>query len=628
MHKEHLNRYQLTKLNETIQRAKQLSSFYRKHLAATGALTGLADLTMYPFITPADVSEHALRMICGSQSEISRVVTLATSGTTGNPKRVYFTADDQELTIDFFRCGMSGLVEPGDTTLILLPYEPSGSVGDLLMRGLKRIGVAPVPYGFVREVPAAVAAMCKDQATCLVGVPVQVLAMARYWEKAENCPWRPSKVLLSTDYVPQAIVRELNRIWQCEVYEHYGMTEMGLGGGIECSAHQGYHLREADLYVEIIDPKSDRVLPDGDYGEVVFTTLTRRGMPFIRYRTGDIARILPGKCPCGSWLRRLEAVRSRKEGRVWLGKGQSLTMFELDEVLFPLAGVIDFSVEVTYDQVNQLKLVVIVLNNRILDIAEVLRAVRSLPVLKILEQAGRLLLRAAIVYSDGRLVLPPGKRKIRVSARKGVMTMSGNRQERVIYLLRHGHILSEKQERRYIGQIDIPLSAKGIEQARNLHNEFTGKAITAVFCSDLARSHATATIISAGTGKEPTVRAALREISMGEWEGKSFQEIAKAYPEAYAHRGIDMIGYRIPGAESFNECSRRVLTVFDDIVSSTTGDILIVGHAGINRLLLCHTLGMPLDNLFRIIQDYGCINMIVAEQGQYRVKLLNGKRLG
>lgn len=415
MAQEQLNRYQLTQLNDTIQRAKQLSFFYRKHLADTGTLTELADLAMYPFITPADVSEHALRMICGSQSEIIRVVTLATSGTTGNPKRVYFTADDQELTIDFFRCGMSGLVGPGDTTLILLPHEPLGSVGDLLVRGLKRIGAAPVPYGFVREVPAAVAAMCKVQATCLVGVPVQVLAMARYWEAAENCTWRPSQVLLSTDYVPQAIVLELNRIWQCEVHEHYGMTEMGLGGGIECSVHQGYHLREADLYVEIVDPESGRVLPDGDYGEVVFTTLTRRGMPFIRYRTGDISRILPGKCPCGSWLRRLEAVRSRKNGCVWLGEGRSLTMSELDEVLFPLAGVIDFSVEVTYDQVNQLKLVVIALNNRILDMSEVLGAIRSFSAIQALEQTGRLLLRAAVVYIDGKLVLPPGKRKIRVS---------------------------------------------------------------------------------------------------------------------------------------------------------------------------------------------------------------------
>ena len=89
---------------------------------------------------------------------------------------------------------------------------------------------------------------------------------------------------------------------------------MGLGGGVECEAHLGYHLREADLYFEIIDPNTGRLVPAGEYGEVVFSTLTRRGMPLIRYRLGDRCRFLPGRCPCGSGLRLMERVSGRFEG--------------------------------------------------------------------------------------------------------------------------------------------------------------------------------------------------------------------------------------------------------------------------------------------------------------------------
>ena len=94
---------------------------------------------------------------------------------------------------------------------------------------------------------------------------------------------RLKSVLLTTDYVPEAIVEFVERLWRCTVYNHYGMTEMGLGGGVECQARRGYHLREADLYFEIVNPQTEMPVVEGETGEVVFTTLTRRGMPLIRY---------------------------------------------------------------------------------------------------------------------------------------------------------------------------------------------------------------------------------------------------------------------------------------------------------------------------------------------------------
>lgn len=148
-------------------------------------------------------------------------------------------------------------------------------------------------------------------------------------------------VLLSTDYVPSAIVSELGPAWGCQVYNHYGMTEMGGGGG-EYEAREGYHLREAGLYFEVIDPRTGEPLPDGETGELVFTTLTRKGMPLIRYLTGDVARLISEPCPCGSALRRLSIVNGRSDGRVDFGHGVVLTLPDMDEALFPLPGLLNY----------------------------------------------------------------------------------------------------------------------------------------------------------------------------------------------------------------------------------------------------------------------------------------------
>jgi phenylacetate-coenzyme A ligase PaaK-like adenylate-forming protein len=151
-----------------------------------------------------------------------------------------------------------------------------------------------------------------------------------------------ANVLLSTDYVPDAIVTRIERIWNCRVFKHYGMTEMGLGGGVECSARKGYHLREADLLVEIVDPASGLPLADGNPGEVVFTTLTRDGMPLIRYRTGDLAAFRLDSCACGTVLKTLGMVRARRKSKIRMGQGQTLSIGDLDERLFAIDGVIDY----------------------------------------------------------------------------------------------------------------------------------------------------------------------------------------------------------------------------------------------------------------------------------------------
>jgi len=338
-----LSDYQLYRVNETISHARHNSAFYRCHLAscATAPLAALSDIDQLPFTAASDLTKDPFGFLAVRQDDVARIVTLRTSGSTSDPKRLFFSEDDLELTVDFFHHGMSTIVRPGQKVAVLLPSEQPDSVGDLLIRGLSRMDVVALAYGPVRDPLHAIREVASFGADCLVGIPTQVLAMARspLGPIGKGCI---ESVLLSTDYVPRAIAAALEKAWGCRVFTHYGMTEMGLGGGVECEAFDGYHLREGDLYFEVVDHETGGRCPDGVMGEVVFTTLTRRAMPLIRYRTGDIARIIRESCPCGSALRRMERVRGRWDGAVNLSPGSALTLTEVDEVLFGIPDLLDY----------------------------------------------------------------------------------------------------------------------------------------------------------------------------------------------------------------------------------------------------------------------------------------------
>ena len=158
-------------------------------------------------------------------------------------------------------------------------------------------------------------------------------------------------MLLSADYVPVSVQRFLEKTWNCRVFTHWGMTETGYGGGVQCGARAGYHLRDRDLLIEILDPETGQPVPEGQYGELVLTTLRRRGMPLVRYRTGDLGRMIAEPCACGCLKPRLDKVEGRLDDSVRLSGGKVLSMHILDELLFALDEVEDF--QASYNAVQK-----------------------------------------------------------------------------------------------------------------------------------------------------------------------------------------------------------------------------------------------------------------------------------
>jgi len=192
----------------------------------------------------------------------------------------------------------------------------------------------------------------------------------------------------------------------------------------------------------------------------------------------------------------------------------------------------------------------------------------------------------------------------------------------IIYLVRHGAIISVARKA-FIGQVEAPPSEEGVEQAWALRQWLEPVRISRVISSDLSRSQRTAKIILGRRTNPIEAMPALREISLGDWEGFSFREIRERFPEDYAARGCDIENWRPPQGESFADCRARVDRVLAEIVAGSEGNVLVVGHAGVNRLILCSALGIPVRNLHSIGQDYGCVNIIEYGPDQTRVQLMN-----
>lgn len=200
---------------------------------------------------------------------------------------------------------------------------------------------------------------------------------------------------------------------------------------------------------------------------------------------------------------------------------------------------------------------------------------------------------------------------------------SGNSPGATIYLLRHGAVQSPGGGKRFIGWHDIPLNSIGIRQAAAWADYFKGTGLQDIYCSDLIRCRATAEIISAPISTEPLAFAQLREICLGEWEGRTFENVQALHPQEYRKRGNHIADYRPAGGESFRDLQNRTWPVFENVVRGLRTRSLIVTHAGVIRVLLCRMLGMPLESLFSIGQSYGALTIIDIHPRGYRIQGLN-----
>jgi alpha-ribazole phosphatase/probable phosphoglycerate mutase len=194
-----------------------------------------------------------------------------------------------------------------------------------------------------------------------------------------------------------------------------------------------------------------------------------------------------------------------------------------------------------------------------------------------------------------------------------------------LYLIRHGQVVNH-HEYRYNGHFDVDITDEGVEQMMRLADFLSGERISAVYSSDLTRAVKGARIIGSRLALDPVAVSAFKELSLGRWEGLTREEGAERYPEEADFRFRDLAASKVKGGESLGDLRVRVMPELARLMERHNGQsVCVVAHGGVNRVILSEVMGLPLDNFFRIEQDYGCLNIVDFHGDGVRVvKLMNG----
>ena len=286
--RELLEKLQLERLNYTLSRLRERGGVYRNY---PERLESLSELGSLPFTTAEMLSSSPQSYLISSQSEVSRVISGATSGTTGPAKRVFYTERDTEHTVGFFAAGISEMLSAGEKCLIAFPFSGPFGLGDLIARAVESLGAIPVRAAYGQSWGELCRLVRESRPECFIGFPHTILGLARIYGEA----FPIKRALVSGDACPEGVMSALEGLLGSKLYPHYGSRECGLGGAVSCPAFEGMHLRENHIIAEIVD-EAGNALPEGEYGELVISTVGLEAMPLIRGLYPNSAAVSLRRC--------------------------------------------------------------------------------------------------------------------------------------------------------------------------------------------------------------------------------------------------------------------------------------------------------------------------------------------
>ncbi len=342
MVREDMAQLQLERLQSTLFRAATHVPFYRAEFKKMNidpdGFTSLDDLRRLPFTTKADLRDnYPYGLFAVPLREVVRIHS--SSGTTGQATVVGYTRNDLKNWSDLTaRIMTSAGVTPDDVVQIAFGYGLfTGGFG--MHYGAERLGASVIPISS-GNTKRQLRIMQDFKTSALVCTPSYALLMAdRMVDMGININALPLRVgLFGGEPWSEAMRRELEEKLHIKASDNYGLSEiMGPGVAGECREANGLHINEDHFLVEIIDPDTLEPVAPGEVGELVITTLTKEAFPVIRYRTRDLTRLLPGPCPCGRTLQRMERVFGRTDDMLII-KGVNVFPSQIEAVLFEIEG--------------------------------------------------------------------------------------------------------------------------------------------------------------------------------------------------------------------------------------------------------------------------------------------------
>jgi phenylacetate-CoA ligase len=337
-----LEQVQLERLQQTLGRVYRRVSYYHELFNKIGfdplEVTSLEDLTKIPFTSketlrvayPYDMFAVPLREVVRMQS---------TSGTTGQPLIVGYTKNDIEHWTELTaRVLSSGGVTKDDIIQISFSYGLfTGGLG--FHYGAEKIGASVIPSSDA-DIDNQITIMKDYRTTALCCAPTFAALLFENIEERSitAAELALSKALLGAEPWSERFRNSMEERFDLSITDNYGLTEiMGPGVSYECPEKDGLHISEDHFIPEIIDPDSGQILPAGQKGELVITTITKEGYPLIRYRTGDITSLKPKPCACGRSLVRMARVHGRIDDMIILN-GQNMFSSQFEQILTDIVG--------------------------------------------------------------------------------------------------------------------------------------------------------------------------------------------------------------------------------------------------------------------------------------------------
>ena len=325
---------QIRLVNSRIDALVAANNFYGKKLKAAG-ITSIStpdDFEALPFSEKSDLRDaYPLGLMTAPEEEIVRIHS--SSGTTGLPVIIPYTKKDvEDWAIMFARCYEFAGITNKDRIQITPGYG-LWTAGIGFQAGCERLGAMAVPMG-PGNTEKQLQMMQDMETTVLCSTSSYALLLTEEIEKRGlKDKIKLKKGVIGSERWSDKMRKRISEGLGIELYDIYGLTEIyGPGIGINCKHNTGMHCWDDYLYIEIIDPKTLKPVPDGEYGEIVITTLVKEGAPLIRYRTHDLSRIIPGECPCGSKYPRLDTIMGRTDDMMKI-KGVNVFPSQIEEIL-------------------------------------------------------------------------------------------------------------------------------------------------------------------------------------------------------------------------------------------------------------------------------------------------------
>lgn len=340
MSREDMRALQSERLVKLVKRVYENNAVYRKKMDELGVkpedIKGLDDVTKLPFTVKKDLRDgYPFGMLTSPKKDIVRLH--ASSGTTGKLTVACHTASDIDLWSDMAaRCiGMTG-ADQEDIVHVSYGYGLfTGGLG--LHYGSERFGSMTVPCSSGNT--GKQIQLLKDfGATVIACTPSYAIYISDHLESEGVKPEELSLKygIFGAEPWSNEMRKEIERRLHIKAFDIYGLSEiMGPGVAMECEEQNGLHFNEDHFYPEIVDPDTLKPLPDGEYGELVITTLTKEGMPLIRYRTRDITKITREKCACGRTLARIERITGRSDDMLII-RGVNVFPSQIESVLMSI----------------------------------------------------------------------------------------------------------------------------------------------------------------------------------------------------------------------------------------------------------------------------------------------------